>query len=188
MIEGLHDLDRQFFLLLNSFHATWLNSFMELISGQVIWVPLILLFVIYSYKFLGRTKTAVFVLFLLLVIISSDVSSSYILKNIVNRLRPCRDLDLKPLIYSFGQRCGGKFGFVSSHAANATAIVFFSIRTLGVGKSWFHLFWIMPFLIGYSRIYLGVHYPGDIVGGTIIGLLWAWIFSKIFNSYQGANR
>ncbi len=126
--------------------------------------------------------TLYFGLFLLLAIIASDVTSSYLLKNIVNRLRPCREIDLKPLIYSFGQKCGGKFGFVSSHAANSIALVFFSIRSLHFEKKWIYGLWIIPVLVGYSRIYLGVHYPGDIVGGMLVGLLWAYVFSKMYKA------
>lgn len=126
--------------------------------------------------------TLYFGLFLLLAIIASDVTSSYLLKNIVNRLRPCREIDLKPLIYSFGQKCGGKFGFVSSHAANSIALVFFSIRVLHFEKKWIYGLWIIPVLVGYSRIYLGVHYPGDIVGGMLVGLLWGYVFSKLYKA------
>lgn len=126
--------------------------------------------------------TLYFGLFLILAIIASDVTSSYLLKNIVNRLRPCREIDLKPLIYSFGQKCGGKFGFVSSHAANSIALVFFSIRSLNFEKKWIYGLWIIPVLVGYSRIYLGVHYPGDIAGGMLVGLFWGYVFSKMYKT------
>lgn len=188
MIQSLEALDRSFFLLLNSFHATWLNPIMQVLSGQAIWIPFIGYFFWYSFKKHGKVPTLYFGLFLILTLIASDVTSSYILKNIVNRLRPCRDLDLQPLIYSFGQKCGGKYGFVSSHAANSFALVLFSIRSLRFNQKWTHLLWIAPALVAYSRIYLGVHYPGDILGGLLVGSLWGYCFSTFYRSAQGANR
>ncbi|MFP5386280.1 MAG: phosphatase PAP2 family protein [Bacteriovoracia bacterium] len=160
---------------------------MSLFSGQVVWVPFIGFFFWHCYKTKGRSSTLYFGLFLLLAIVASDVTSSYILKNIVNRLRPCREVDLKPLIYSFGQKCGGKYGFVSSHAANSIALLFFSLKTLHLGK-WSWALWLIPFIVSFSRIYLGVHYPGDILGGAVVGILWGYTFSYFYNSYQGARR
>jgi undecaprenyl-diphosphatase len=180
VIEGLKSLDRSIFLLLNSLHQDWLNPFMLVLSGQLIWLPFIGYFFWISSKSHPKKKTWLFALFLVLTLIASDVTSSYILKNVINRLRPCRELDLKPLIYSFGQKCGGKFGFVSSHAANSVALLFFSIRSLDFKHSGIHFLWIIPILVGFSRIYLGVHYPGDILGGAVVGLFWGWCFSKMY--------
>ncbi len=156
-------------------------------SGQVIWLPFIGFFLGYSVIKKGKNIALYFILFLILTLVASDVTSSYILKNIFNRLRPCRQMDLIPLVYSFGQKCGGKFGFVSSHAANSFALVLFSIKCLRLSRRWIYGLWIVPVLVGYSRIYLGVHYPGDILGGALVGITWAIIFSKMFKLSHGAT-
>ncbi len=187
MIEGVRALDRALFLALNSYHTTWLNPLMQVLSGQLLWVPFIGYFFWYSYRRIGKTETVIFGLFLLMTIVASDVTSSYLMKNIFQRLRPCRELDLKPLIYSFGQKCGGKYGFVSSHAANSVALVLFSIRCLGLKGRALRILWPLTVLVAFSRIYLGVHYPGDIIAGAAVGAGWAWVFSSLYRSRQGAT-
>lgn len=183
MIEALNSIDRSFFLFLNSLSANWLDPIMTFLSGQLIWLPMVV-FVIYNAgKTLGARGTMYFALFLVLAIIASDVTSSYVLKNLVGRLRPCRDEVLKPLIHFFGQKCGGRFGFVSSHAANSFALVVFSIRVLNLKPIYCFFGLALAILVGYSRIYLGVHYPGDIFVGSLIGASWAlflvWAFKNI---------
>lgn len=161
---------------------------MVILSGQAVWIPFIGYFIWLSYKHLGKRTALYFALFLVLAIIASDVTSSYVIKNLVNRFRPCRELDLKPLIYSFGQKCGGKFGFVSSHAANSFAIVIFSLRALKFETKLSYALLLAPLLVSYSRIYLGVHYPGDILGGLIVGTFWGFFLGWAFNKIQGAKR
>lgn len=179
MMNFLNKLDLELFLWMNGPHFPVLDQLMVFLSGQLVWIPMIAFFVWKGKVTLGRRSFYIFVLFTLLTLVLSDVTSSYILKNLVERLRPCRLEELKPLIYQFGQKCGGKFGFVSSHAANSVALLLFSLRSLKLRRS-FHWLWILPVLVGYSRIYLGVHYPGDIAGGMIVGSFWALTLSTLF--------
>lgn len=180
MIDALLDLDRKLFLSINGAHTAWLNPIMEAISGQIMWVPYIALIIWYVKQKYSRYLFGCFLLLFGLVVAASDVTSSYILKNIFQRLRPCRLDELKPLINMFGQRCGGKFGFVSSHAANAYALVSFTHLALELKGKWTLVLWILPIIVGYSRIYLGVHYPGDIIGGWIVGVCWGLGLGFVF--------
>jgi len=183
MIEWLLGLDRTVFLSMNSFHFSALDKLMIFFSGQIIWLPILGLALWNAYKFFDRKIFWLFILFLLMTLIISDVTSSYIIKNLADRLRPCRELDLKELIYQFGQKCGGKYGFVSSHAANSLALVVFTMLTINFKNKWTRLFWFMPFIVSFSRIYLGSHYPGDILGGFVVGgfsgLIFAWFFREL---------
>jgi len=97
-------------------------------------------------------------------------------------MRPCRLVELKPLINNFGQKCGGKYGFVSSHAANTMALITLSVFGLKLASPLKSLLWLMPLLVGYSRIYLGVHYPGDILGGYAVGLTYGLFLSYVFRN------
>lgn len=177
MLEQLIELDHKLFLFLNGLHSEWLNSFMVFISGQGLWVPLLAASFYFAFKAFPRKQFYLFLLFLGLVLIMSDVTSSYVLKNLTERLRPCRDLDLKPFVYSFGQKCGGRFGFVSSHAANSLALSLFCFKVVPLPRFFSYLLLALPVMVSYSRIYLGVHFPGDILGGFLVGLFWTSVFS-----------
>lgn len=179
MTNFLNKLDQNLFLAMNGIHFSWLDQFMVFLSGQFIWIPLIAFFIWKAKVTMDRRHLGLFIVFIILTLVLSDVTSSYLFKNIFNRMRPCRVAELKPLIYQFGQKCGGKFGFVSSHAANSAALVMFALSALKL-TGFFRWFWTMPLMVGLSRIYLGVHYPGDIIGGFLVGIFWATILVRFF--------
>ncbi len=188
MIELLNQLDRSLFLLINSWHAEWLDESMKFISGPILWYPIILGLTYLCFTYHGKKLTALFAFFIFLAIFASDTTSSQIIKNIFMRLRPCREEDLIGLIHNFGQKCGGRFGFISSHASNTFAATIFMAKSLKLERRFFFMAMIFPVLVSYSRIYLGVHYPADILGGAAIGIMWGLFFSKVFDEYQGASR
>ncbi len=176
MIDLLVSIDKKVFLVLHQLNSPALNSFMIFLSSQLIWIPFVAFFIFLFFKFENKNNFKFYLLFLVMTFVLSDVTSSYILKNIFTRLRPCRDQYFLNLIIDFGQRCGGKFGFVSSHASNSLGLIYFSLNSLQLNSKWY-LFLLLPILVGVSRIYLGVHYPGDILGGYFIGLFWASLLS-----------
>jgi len=151
---------------------------MYAISGKVIWAPLYLVILI----FLGikyKRKFFIIVLFIILAVTLADQVSVHLFKNTFQRLRPCHEPALSGLVHLFDGECGGKFGFVSSHATNSFNIALLSL--LLFKKRWYTISIIIwALIIVYSRIYLGVHYPGDVICGSLLGTLIGWSIYKLY--------
>jgi len=182
-MDLINQIDTSFFLFLNQFHSGGADVFFYYVSHRFFWIPLYLAVlggIIYKYK-----KKAVPILFFLVLAIFVTDQSCNLLKNTVQRLRPSHNTELVDQIhlidYPDGKLYrGGKFGFPSSHAANSIVFGFFVIFFLSAKRKWIIIAAICwAGLIGYSRIYLGVHYPGDLLGGYIIGTLFAFLFGKL---------
>jgi undecaprenyl-diphosphatase len=173
----LERLDQQLFLFLNSLNSPFWDQVMHAISGRVIWVPLyitILIFLGIRYK----RKFIVLLLFIILAAVMAD-QSSVLIKNLVQRLRPCYEPALDGLVHTVNGECGGRFSFVSSHATNSFNVALLAL--LFIRKRWVTvslIFWAT--IVGYSRIYLGVHYPGDVICGSILGAFIGWLNYKLF--------
>lgn len=174
-MNKIEHLDQQLFLFLNSLNSPFFDQVMHAISGKLIWVPLYLAILIY----LGITYKRKFLIILLFIIIAATFSDQFsvIIKNLVQRLRPCLEPELKGMVHLFRGECGGKYSFVSSHATNSFNVALLSL--LFIRKRWYTISIIIwAAVIGYSRIYLGVHYPGDVICGSILGALIGWgVFS-----------
>jgi undecaprenyl-diphosphatase len=167
----LERLDQQLFLFLNSINSPFFDQVMHGISGRIIWVPLYLAILIY----LGVKYKKKFLVILLFIILAATLADQFsvIVKNIVLRLRPCHEPSLAGLVHIVRGECGGMYSFVSSHATNSFDVALLSL--LFIRKRWFSIsIVIWALVIGYSRIYLGVHYPGDVICGSILGSLVGW--------------
>lgn len=173
----LEHLDQQLFLFLNSLHSTFFDTLMHAISGRVIWFPLYLAILIY----LGIKYKRRFLIVILFIIIAATLTDqiSVIIKNAVHRLRPCFEPALAGLVHTVNGECGGQYSFVSSHAANSFDVALLSL--LFIRKRWFTISIILwATIVGYSRIYLGVHYPGDWICGSILGASVGWICYSLY--------
>lgn len=173
MIEKLKTWDEELFLWLNAQHVDWLDPIMFQISATITWLPLFI-FLIYLIFKSDRANAWWILGGVALTILAADQFASGFLKPLVERLRPCHDPRWEGVMFNY-QRCGGLYGFVSSHAANTFGVtVFLNLKLKGKVK---HLRWLYVYavVVSYSRIYLGVHYPGDVIAGALIGTFFAWV-------------
>ena len=183
MLEFLNRLDTDLFLLINGFHNGLFDVIMVYISAKLFWIPFYLLLLYLIIK--EEKKQAILVLiFIALLITISDQLSVHAFKDVFQRLRPCHNPDLTLIVHTV-ERCGGQFGFISSHASNSFALAFFVGGLLKEKYKW--IVWVMYLwaaLTIYSRVYLGVHYPGDVIAGAVVGSLIGW---GILTAYQFAR-
>ncbi len=171
-------LDQQVFLFLNSLNSPFWDKVMYTISQIVVWVPLYLAIILYL-GFRYKKKLLVIFLFMILAVTFTD-QTALLIKNTVERLRPCHEPSLEGLVHLVKGRCGGKFGFVSSHAANSFNVALLSL--MFIRRRWYSISIIIwAALVGYSRIYLGVHYPGDVLCGSILGAFTGWGVYRLFD-------
>ena len=180
MLEQLLHIDTEVLLAINGWHAPWADRLMWIVSAKTTWIPLYLLLIgllvwryrqpaMTSVKWLQRVPACVVMIVVIgLGVGAADFIASGILKDLVARPRPTRVPELEGVLHLVNGYKSGKFGFVSSHAANTMAVaLLFSliwrnkIATVGL------MLWVAANC--YSRMYLGVHYPTDILGGLLIG-------------------
>ncbi|HEX2935146.1 MAG TPA: phosphatase PAP2 family protein [Bacteroidales bacterium] len=172
IIQFLNSLDQQIFLFLNGLNCPLMDTVMWYISGKVIWIPIYL--VIVWYLFRERKWNTVFTLIFVAVMITISDQVCNLIKDSVMRFRPSHEPALSGLVHLVNDNHGnlyrgGNFGFISSHAGNSFALatfvtLFFKVRWVSI------VMFIWAAIVSYSRIYLGVHYPGDIIGGALVGI------------------
>ena len=202
MLERLIHIDTEILLAINGCHAPWADTLMWIISAKATWIPLYLLLLGGLYwryrqpahttvKWLQRVPAGIVMIVVLCLAVGlADFISSGILKGCVARPRPSRVHELEGVLHLVDNYRSGRFGFVSSHAANTMTIaLLFSliwrnkIATCGL------MLWVAANC--YSRMYLGVHYPGDILGGLIVGasvalVAYGWLCRvRLLDRYGG---
>lgn len=170
--------DQQLFLLLNGENMPWLDTIMCWVTFKYTWIPLYGILLFLTIKSEKRRSVAIIVTILAAVVLADKVTSG-IMKPYFHRLRPCYEPVLNGLVHNIGG-CGGMYGFASAHAATSfsLAIVWFQltkdkIRYIGWLFAWAAFY-------SYSRVYVGVHYPGDIFIGALVGLMVGWICIQLY--------
>ena len=181
MLEFLLDLDSKLFLFLNSLHSPFWDTFMWAVSDKEFWYPfygILILAMVWRYKW----NAVAILIFIALLITLADQISVKGFKEVFERLRPSHNPEIKDMIHTVKGYRGGRFGFVSSHAANTFAMAFFTSKLFrNKYYSWFIFLWAA--VVSYSRIYLGVHYPLDILGGALLGILLGYLVFTLYRMF-----
>ena len=182
-MEWLEHIDQQLFLKIHLLRFYLLDITIPYLTSFVTWSPFFVIAIYFLYKKYLKKIVIVLLSFSLLIGISDHLSN--LVKKSVKRYRPSHNLQLKDKIISLENYKGGQYGFVSSHAANSFGIAYLLILFFNeLKKRWKLLILAWAILICYTRIYLGVHYPSDIIGGSLIGLTAAFISKYIFNQLE----
>lgn len=175
--------------LLTHINQDWGSSFLDnvlpYLRETLFWMPLYLFLLVFVTMNFGA-KGWWWVLGLLLTAALSDIISSQIIKQTIMRVRPCRDITVAQQIRFFVNYCPQSSSFTSSHAFSHTAqAVFFYLTLRPVIGKWALLFFVWAFLIAYTQVYVGVHYPFDVFCGGLLGAGIGFMISRLYNSRIG---
>ncbi len=178
MLEELLKYDTELFLFLNRLGATSWDGFWLFVTEKWSSIPLYILLLVLIYRQFGLKTTAIILVAIALMITCTDQLGN-LFKHGFKRPRPCQVEELDSLIRYVAKRCG-RYGYFSAHAASSMATAVF-VGLLLKSKYYYLPFFLLAWavLIGYSRIYLGVHYPLDVITGMIIGSFIGWGFYKL---------
>lgn len=177
MIETLLELDRDLFIYLNSFGSETFDGFWLFITKQINWIPIFAIIMYLVFKHLGWKHALLIIIVMALLIALTDQTTN-LFKNYFQRLRPVNNTDLDNVIHFVHKR--SSFSFISGHASNSMAAAFFLYKVLKPYLKYMGFIFLWPLIFAYSRIYLGLHYPGDILCGYIWGIIMALIMLKLY--------
>ncbi len=180
MIDKLKEWDTNLFLYLNSRHNNFFDIIMYWASDKLFWLPFYLFLAIIVVRQFRKKSILIFIFIAALITVSDQLASNF-LKNTVKRLRPSHEEALQGFIHLSKAGAGGPYGFISSHACNSFAL--FAFLSFLLPASFRPLKYILFFwasLVSYSRVYNGVHYPGDVIVAAVLGSLLGWLFARIY--------
>ncbi|KOS06520.1 phosphoesterase [Flavobacterium akiainvivens] len=177
MLDKLIDLDWDIFLWFNTLGSTTWDPVWEIITKFPYWLPVFALVIYTAFKKLGKTHAFLVLGMVALLILFTDQTTNLI-KFLVKRPRPCNNPEIADAIRAVIRR--KSFSFVSGHASNSMAVTFLTYKILRPYTKYIGLFFLWPLIFGYSRIYLGLHYPGDILCGYLYGIFTGWLVYQLY--------
>jgi len=179
MFEQILHWDQMLFFLINHSHLDWIDAFVPYFRHRIFWAPLylfIIAFFIWNFPKNGLWM----ILFALLTVGVSDTVSSQWIKKSVKRSRPCNDIQIREDV-TLRIRCGGGYSFTSSHATNHSALAFFIFFLFQhERKRWRYFLVLWAVAIGFAQVYVGVHYPIDVLVGLVLGTSIGWTLAKVY--------
>lgn len=190
MIDRLIEYDKEILRFLNGLHSPWLDPVILVLTETVAWIPLYM-FMLYVVIKEFRRETWIILLGLAVTILLADQITASLMKPYFGRLRPSQEPSLQEWIHLVEGYRGGKFGFASSHAANTFGSATFFFLWLRNVKPWVIWLFVWAALMTYTRIYLGVHYPGDVLVGALVGIVCGWTafkFSEWLRNWDERRR
>lgn len=190
-METLLQADRELLLYLNSVHAPLWDNFFWIFTSIPVWIPFYLAIVFVFFKRFEACGLWPLLALVFVILLCDQISSSFF-KEFFERLRPSHEPSLEGIVRLVNGKKGGKFGFVSSHAANSFGLAMFTALLF---RKWYFslVIFLWALVNSYSRIYMGLHYPGDIIGGLLLGLLCGtfvyWLYKRFsFRYIHGGIR
>jgi undecaprenyl-diphosphatase len=180
-IDALIRQDQQFFLWLNGMHSPLMDTLMYWITYKYTWIPMYLVLVTLTLRE-DRKKGLFKLLIVLIAVIVADKITSGLMKPYYMRFRPCHEPALQGLVHRVTD-CGGLYGFASSHASTSFAVAVTWFVMLRNSVRYIGLIFVWAAIYSYSRVYVGVHYPGDILIGAFVGLASGWAAICLNNTF-----
>lgn len=180
MLETLQHLDQQLLLFLNGFHSPYWDQFMWIFTAKLTWVPMYTAILYVICRNLRPSLSLFTVIAIVLTIVYADQVCATLIRPLAERMRPSNlNNPVSEWIHIVNGKRGGRYGFPSCHAANSFGLAFFVMLLFRNKRlTLFILCWAA--LNSYSRIYIGVHYPGDLFAGMLVGLSGALIVYSLY--------
>jgi undecaprenyl-diphosphatase len=187
-MQQVFEADRYLFYIINNkSQNAFFDWLLPLVRNSNFWIPLYLFLLV--FVLLNVKKAGWFILLILCTAALTDVLSSHIIKNNIFRLRPCNDASLADTIRVLAAYCPQSSSFTSSHAANHFGLATFaSIALYPYAGKWIYLTFAWAFLIVYAQVYVGVHYPIDVIAGAILGVLAGLLTGRIYQRKWVLNQ
>lgn len=193
MLDSLIELDKNLLIYLNSLGTPAFDGFWLFITKQLNWIPVFIFLLYLTFKNLGWRNTVLVIIMLSLLITLTDQTTN-LFKNTVQRLRPLNNPDIAGFVRGF--KYSSSYSFFSGHASNSMACAFFLYHVLKPHVKHMWIIFLWPLIFAYSRIYLALHYPGDILSGFVWGIftssllliLYRFLRKLLPENQQGLNN